>query len=110
MTAATSEPEYMGHDTDFHIALASATGNALLTHVIEDIRLKLNDAMTLLPESDMWHRRISGEHEALLDAIERGDGGAAERIMEQHVAISEQGLHAVLAAIRRRGTWRHGEA
>jgi DNA-binding FadR family transcriptional regulator len=110
MTAATNEPEYMRHDTDFHIALARATGNALLIHVIEDIRLKLNDAMTLLPESDTWHRRISGEHEALLEAIERGDGDAAERIMESHVAISEQGLHAVVAAIRRRGAWKHGDS
>jgi DNA-binding FadR family transcriptional regulator len=109
MTAATTEPDYMSHDTDFHIALARATGNALLTEVIEDIRFKLNDAMTLLPESDTWHRRISGEHEALLDAIERGDGGAAERVMDQHVANSEQGLRAVLAAIRRRGAWKHGE-
>ncbi len=109
MTAATNEPEYMRHDTDFHIALARATGNSVLTHVIEDIRLKLNDAMTLLPESDTWHRRISGEHEALLEAIERGDGDAAERVMEEHVAISEQGLHAVLAAIRRRGSWKYAE-
>ncbi|HXN89971.1 MAG TPA: FadR/GntR family transcriptional regulator [Candidatus Sulfotelmatobacter sp.] len=107
MTAATNEPEYMRHDTDFHIALARATGNKVLTHVIEDIRLQLNDAMTLLPESDTWHRRISGEHEALLEAIERGDGDVAERVMEEHVAISEQGLHAVLAAIRRRGSWKY---
>jgi DNA-binding FadR family transcriptional regulator len=99
----------MRHDTDFHIALARATGNKMLTHVIEDIRLQLNDAMTLLPESDTWHRRISGEHEALLEAIERGDGDAAERVMEEHVAISEQGLHAVLAAIRRRGSWKYAE-
>jgi GntR family transcriptional repressor for pyruvate dehydrogenase complex len=109
MTAATNEPEYMRHDTDFHIALARATGNKVLTHVIEDIRLQLNDAMTLLPESDTWHRRISGEHEALLEAIEKGDGDAAERVMEEHVAISEQGLHAVLAAIRRRGSWKYAE-
>ena len=68
--------------------------------------MKLNDAMTLLPESDVWHRRISREHEALLDAIERSDADEAERVMEQHVANSEQSLRAVLAAIRRRGVWR----
>jgi DNA-binding FadR family transcriptional regulator len=103
MAAATTEPDYMRHDTDFHIALARATGNEVLTREIEEIRMRLNDAMTLLPESDTWHRRISGEHEALLEAIEHGDCDRAERSMDEHVANSEQGLRAVLAAIRRRG-------
>ncbi|TMD70169.1 MAG: FadR family transcriptional regulator [Chloroflexi bacterium] len=106
MAAATTEPEYMRHDTDFHIAVARSTGNAVLTHAIEEIRMKLNDAMTLLPESDTWHRRISREHEELLEAIEAGDGRRAERLTEQHVANSEQSLRAVMAAIRRRRAWR----
>jgi GntR family transcriptional regulator, transcriptional repressor for pyruvate dehydrogenase complex len=103
MAAATTEPEYMRHDTDFHIALARATGNSVLAATIEDIRLRLNDAMTLLPESDSWHRRITGEHEVLLAAIEEGDAETAVRAMEEHVAHSEHGLRAVLAAIGRRG-------
>jgi GntR family transcriptional regulator, transcriptional repressor for pyruvate dehydrogenase complex len=102
MTAAANEPEYMRHDTNFHIAIARATGNEVLVHAIEDLRMTLNDAMTLLPESETWHRRISREHEALLEAIERGDGDRAERLMAQHVANSEQSLRAVLAAIGRR--------
>jgi GntR family transcriptional regulator, transcriptional repressor for pyruvate dehydrogenase complex len=105
MAAATSEPDYMRHDTDFHIAVARATGNTFLIRAIEEIRMRLNDAMTLLPESDTWHKRISGEHEDLLQAIEIGDAEAAETVMQEHVASSEQGLRAVLAAIRRRGVW-----
>ena len=103
MAAATTEPEYMRHDTDFHIALARATGNSVLVRAIEDIRMRLNDAMILLPESDAWHQRITGEHEVLLEAIENGDGATAQRAMEEHVSNSEQGLRAVLTAIRRRG-------
>jgi DNA-binding FadR family transcriptional regulator len=106
MSSATSEPDYMRHDTDFHIAVAQATGNGFLTHAIEEIRMRLNDAMTLLPESDTWHRRMEGEHEALLEAIDEGDAETAETIMQEHVANSEQGLRAVLAAIRRRGVWK----
>ena len=105
MVAATTEPDYMRHDTDFHIAVARATGNDILTQAIESIRMKLNDAMTLLPESDTWHRRISREHEELFKAIESGDGDTAERLMEEHVANSEQSLRAVFTAIRRR-VWR----
>jgi len=106
MASATSEPDYMQHDTDFHIAVAQATCNAFLTHAIEEIRMRLNDAMTLLPESDTWHRRMEGEHEALLEAIANGDAETAETLMQEHVANSEQGLRAVLAAIRRRGMWK----
>jgi GntR family transcriptional repressor for pyruvate dehydrogenase complex len=106
MAAAGTEPDYMRHDTDFHIAVARATGNAFLTRAIEEIRMRLNDAMTLLPESDAWHQRLSGEHAALLTAIENGDADSAETLMQEHVAISEQGLRAVLAAIRRRGVWK----
>jgi DNA-binding FadR family transcriptional regulator len=106
MASAASEPDYMRHDTDFHIAVAQATGNPFLTRAIEEIRMRLNDAMTLLPESDTWHRRMEGEHEALLDAVQNGDGDAAETLMQEHVANSEQGLRAVLAAIRRRGAWK----
>ena len=106
MKNATNEPEYMRHDTEFHLAVAGATDNAFLTRAIEQIRMRLNDAMTLLPESDAWHTRISGEHEALLEAIESCDGDTAETLMQEHVAISEQGLTAVLAAIRRRGVWK----
>ena len=106
MAKATSEPDYMRHDTDFHIAVARATRNAFLTRAIEEIRMRLNDAMTLLPESEAWHRRISGEHDELLEAIEARDADAAEAVMQEHVANSEQGLRAVLAAIRRHGVWR----
>lgn|SRR5487761_152887 len=101
---AISEPEYMKHDTDFHIAIARSTQNPYLVRAIEEIRLKLNDAITLLPESEEWHKRISDEHEALLAAVEGGDGEAAERIMDGHVEVSEQGLRAVLIAIRRQST------
>ncbi len=103
MDEAETEPDYMRHDTDFHMAVAQATGNAFLTRAIEEIRLLLNDAMTLLPESDAWHLRLLSEHTALLEAIESGDGERAESLMQEHVANSEQGLRAVLAAISRRG-------
>jgi DNA-binding FadR family transcriptional regulator len=102
MTEATSEPDYMRYDTEFHLAVARATRNRLMVSSIEDIRLRLNDAMSLLPESDTWHRHQSGEHEAVLDAIEARSADTAEAAMELHVAASEQGVRAVLTAIRRR--------
>jgi len=102
MVEALTEPDYMRLDTEFHLAVARATRNRHLTHAIEEIRTQLNDALSLLPESETWHRRISGEHEAIFDAIEAGDPDAAGAAAELHVASSDRGVRAVLAAIGRR--------
>lgn len=102
MSRAAGEPDYMRHDTEFHLAVARATRNRFLLGAIEDVRLRLNDAMSLLPESDTWHRRLSGEHEAIVAAIERRDAAAAEEAMDSHVAASDQSVRAVLTAITRR--------
>jgi GntR family transcriptional regulator, transcriptional repressor for pyruvate dehydrogenase complex len=102
MAEAVDEPDYMRFDTEFHIAVAAATRNSYLTKAMEEIRLELNDALSLLPESETWHRRLSGEHEAIFDAIDAGDGDAAEEASELHVLNSDTSVRAVLAAIGRR--------
>jgi GntR family transcriptional regulator, transcriptional repressor for pyruvate dehydrogenase complex len=102
MSGAGAEAEYMRHDTELHLAIAGATSNRFMVAAIEDVRMRLNDVICLLPESDTWHRRLSGEHEAIVSAIESRDGERAEAAMETHVAASEHGVGAVLAAIRRR--------
>ena len=102
MVEALTEPDYMRLDTEFHLAVARATRNRHLTHAIEEIRTQLNDALSLLPESETWHRRISGEHEAIVGAIRSRDAEAAEQAMGLHVAASELSVRALLSAIRRR--------
>jgi DNA-binding FadR family transcriptional regulator len=102
MARAGTEPDYMRHDTEFHLAIARATRNRFMLGAIEDVRLRLNDAMSLLPESDTWHRRLSGEHDAIVAAIQSRDAQAAERAMDDHVAASEVSVRAVMTAIRRR--------
>jgi DNA-binding FadR family transcriptional regulator len=102
MSQASSEPDYMRHDTEFHLSIAQATRNRFLICAIEDVRLRLNDAMSLLPESDTWHRRLSGEHEAIVGAIRSHDGEAAQQAMDLHVAASELSVRALLSAISRR--------
>ena len=97
-----SEPEYMRLDTEFHLAVAGATRNRHLTGAVEEIRMQLNDALSLLPESETWHRRIFGEHEAIFEAIEAGDPDAAAAAAELHVAASDKGVRAALTAIERR--------
>jgi GntR family transcriptional repressor for pyruvate dehydrogenase complex len=102
MVSAREEPEYMRFDTEFHLAVAGATQNRYLVRSMEEIRLQLNDALSLLPESETWHRRISGEHEAIFDAVEKRDARAAEKATLVHVDNSDRSVRATLAAIRRR--------
>jgi DNA-binding FadR family transcriptional regulator len=102
MARASSEYEYMRYDTEFHFAVAGATRNRFLARAIEEIRVRLNDAIVLLPESDLWHRRIDEEHEAVIEAISARKEGAAEEAMRIHVANADQGVRAVLAAVGRR--------
>jgi DNA-binding FadR family transcriptional regulator len=102
MEQAATEPEYMRHDTEFHLGIARATHNQFLISAIEDVRLRLNDAMSLLPESDTWHRRLSKEHDAILAAVKARDADAAEHAMDLHVGSSELSLRALMTAIKRR--------
>ena len=101
MAAARDEPDYMRHDTEFHLAVARGSHNRFAAGQIEDIRMRLNDAITLLPESKRWHDRIDSEHWEIMQGIDEGDRDAAFTAMEMHVLNSEQGLRAVFNAIRR---------
>jgi GntR family transcriptional regulator, transcriptional repressor for pyruvate dehydrogenase complex len=102
MSRALSEPEYMRFDTEFHLAIARATHNRYLVRAIEQIRIQLNDAFSLLPESETWHRRIGGEHESIFEAVKAADADAAEAAAELHVASSDVSVRALLSAIGRR--------
>jgi GntR family transcriptional repressor for pyruvate dehydrogenase complex len=102
MASATDEPAYMRGDTEFHLAVAAATHNRYFVRTIEELRLELNDALGLLPETETWHRRLSGEHEAIAAAIEARDADAAEEAAQLHASASARGVRAALAAIRRR--------
>jgi GntR family transcriptional repressor for pyruvate dehydrogenase complex len=104
MAAASAEYQYMRHDNEFHLAVATAARNRFFSRAVEEIRVRLNDAIALLPESEVWHRRINDEHEAVIEAIDARDEEGAEAAMGIHVANAEQGLRAVLAAVRRRAS------
>ncbi len=99
-----SEAEYLRRDTALHLAIARATRNSFLVRAIEDVRMGINDALLLLPASEVWLARIAAEHARVITAIEAGDGGAARAAMEVHVGNANQGLRAALTAMRRRAS------
>jgi DNA-binding FadR family transcriptional regulator len=101
LDASSEEAGYMRYDTELHLGIGAATHNRFLAAAAEEIRHGLNEVISLLPESEVWHTRVAEEHHALLDAINARDDIAAADLMRTHAAHSREGVHAVLAAIKR---------
>jgi DNA-binding GntR family transcriptional regulator len=79
----------------FHRALNhSARSPRLLTYLRQAVRVVPGNYFELFPEQAERSRR---EHAALLDAMERGEGAAARRIMEAHVLTAGEALGGFLA-------------
>lgn len=99
MRSAATADELVRHDTDFHVAVMSATGNRSLVSVISGL-----SAPTLRLRA--WnHRTRSGadataiaEHEAIYDALAAGDPILAHAVAMVHVTSAERGLHSTLPA------------
>lgn len=77
-------------DTDFHLAIAEAGGNRLIADmtiaVRESMRLPLLEGFQAL--GDSWHQaaeRLRRDHHSIYDALEAGDGAAAQQRMENHI-------------------------
>jgi DNA-binding GntR family transcriptional regulator len=85
----------------FHVAIARATGNARLAEAIE----RLLDDMTRLLHLGLGLRdrsqELSRAHRALVKALGRGDGDAAERICREQI---ETARNMVLSAILTSGS------
>lgn len=99
MRNAPGEADYMRNDTQLHLAIAAATRNQFIERQIEEIRLRLNNVISLLPESDHWHSRINDEHDTIIGCIEDGDTGGALEAMGSHIARSDQAVRAALRAL-----------
>jgi DNA-binding FadR family transcriptional regulator len=99
---ADDEAAYMRWDTELHLALGGAAHNRFLNSAAEEVRYGLNTLITLLPESEIWQRRVGKEHHQLVDAVEQQKPDLAARIMRRHIGHTGEGAIAVFAAIKRR--------
>lgn len=79
----------------FHRAInLAARSPRLLTYVRQAQRVVPGNYFELFPEQEQRSQR---EHAALLDAMERGDGTRARRLMEAHVLTAGEALGSWLA-------------
>lgn len=81
-------------DTDFHVALAEAGGNRLMSDVTrairESVRMPILVAMSAMPESGEsgWLRVREGlraDHHAIFEAVEAGLAAQAGDLLEAHI-------------------------
>ena len=81
-------------DTDFHLAIANATGNDFLIEGAEQVRRAM-----FLPVGAIFNelREDANDiHAALFEAIDRQDGPAAAHHMEQHVNATREAMADLL--------------
>lgn len=88
-SADSGYQEFNALDTEFHVSIARISGNALATDLMQALRGAVESEMAAaFARFDDW-RAVAGslvdEHEAILRAIEKGDGEAAAGLVDRHI-------------------------
>lgn len=90
-----NQPTFAEHDIDFHLRIASASGNPMMFYLIESIREAMRD--TIL--QGLKHRLKQEEfqqvqqcHEAIFDALKNHDAEQAQLAMQAHFDEALTGL------------------
>lgn len=84
-------------DYDFHLAIAAASGNALLLEMLGFLAERMRGGMNLtlsvsLKSPGMKRARVLDEHERIVHAIRIGDGESAAIAMSYHLDQTRQRL------------------
>jgi GntR family transcriptional repressor for pyruvate dehydrogenase complex len=104
MRTAADEDAFHDADVRFHEALAMASGNGMLTQLIEELaeplrlsrrhshRGRLRDGRSL--------DEVTDAHQTILAAVERRDPIGASKAMRAHLRTTERDLRAALDPMR----------
>jgi GntR family transcriptional repressor for pyruvate dehydrogenase complex len=92
MAAAVDDAAaFSRHDSAFHLAVAEASGNRLIFHVVESLEAALRNASYLGVRAITEHGRVRDvidEHRAIVAAIEGRDETRAAALMLDHIAAA----------------------
>lgn len=77
-------------DANFHVAIAVASGNALIVKLIEDMRTILEEHSLALAKAPHRRKAAAVEHTRIYNAIMRRDPDEAAAAMAAHVDNAEQ--------------------
>lgn len=95
LAASTTLSTYRAADAAFHKALSRAAHNELLERAVFDARAALFFPMDLL-DYEPTTSQTAREHDAIVRAVERGDGAAAARAVATHLEHTRTKLHSML--------------
>jgi len=94
MDEAPDIDTFLALDARFHVALAQAAGNSVVSAMMASLRGAIeNYASTLtenLPDWNATSTRLRAEHRAILNAVNNNDGGKAAQLVAAHI----QGFYA----------------
>ncbi|WEK60800.1 MAG: FCD domain-containing protein [Candidatus Microbacterium colombiense] len=89
LAASATKAESRIADTDFHIALAEASGNSFVRDAVEEARVRMFEPVDLMSfdfvKDSSWHA-----HEAILDAVRGGDAEGAAEAMRAHLRTTRE--------------------
>lgn len=86
-------------DIEFHVMLARASRNALLSESMTPHWPKIRRIMAeVLRDGEQLSRRIWDEHAAIVEAVGKGDADRAERLCREHLTRASSLVEARLAA------------
>ena len=76
---------------DFHVVMARLTGNEVLAGLLADLSSRCA-LIALMYQSSHSAEHSHEEHVAIVDALERGDARAAQKLMDAHLGNVERNL------------------
>lgn len=81
--------DFLALDVRFHLALADAAGNAVVSAMMGSLRESItgyaSQLTANLPDWDATAARLRTEHRDILDAIRNDDGGRAAKLVAAHI-------------------------
>jgi GntR family transcriptional repressor for pyruvate dehydrogenase complex len=81
--------EFLALDVRFHLALADAAGNAVVSAMMGSLRESITGYASRLtgnlPDWDATAARLRVEHHAILAAMQDGDGNRAAELVAAHI-------------------------
>jgi DNA-binding GntR family transcriptional regulator len=92
LAAADGALAYAVADHDLHRRLSEPSGDEELLRVLASVRRSLHRVRSAAAPEPGEVQRTFAEHEAIIDAIERGEAQTAAQAMRRHVAAELEGL------------------
>src|SRR3954463_12443424 len=89
MDAPGDFDDYRRADVRFHITLAEATGTSRLVTAMTQVQGEMTELIGVIPHPETVLEHANHEHRELLEALRRGDGHEAARILRAHLSGTE---------------------